>query len=194
MPHTAQHMCNHHVAGDARSVTHNQFPGYHTHTCTMHCQTVTIHAGLLQSTAGLQDGPGLCPPPSPPQARCVTGCNKLQRKNLTPTAGIEEGMYLLGIDAVAALGKAQIDESLVAAWLQELPHNAIRLGQVPLDHQHPTPVLPHGTHVRGQVYRKLEDLLAITRKRKQHVGQLADHVRLETQPGWKQHSNGDSIL
>ena len=72
-----------------------------------------------------------CTRPPPPCAQAL----RPHTPN-TPTA------HPLRADAVAAVGQAQALQRQVAPRLQQLPHDAVGLGEVPLQQQHPPPALP----------------------------------------------------
>ena len=46
------------------------------------------------------------------------------------------GEHLLGVDALHAVRQAKLLQLEIAARLQELPHDAVGLGEVPLQEQH----------------------------------------------------------
>ena len=103
------------------------------------------------STAGLKAGFAT----SRPACRecCDAGPLTLQLRGCKLSA--VGAANLLRIDAVHTVGKAQLLELEVAARLQQLSHDAVRLRQIPFQQEHTAPILPP-YHPLRQTFRASE--------------------------------------
>ncbi len=75
---------------------------------------------------------------------CLLGCPTLNSVSRIPQQTYDIICWrsdLLCIDIVEHMCQAKALQHQVASWLQQLPHNPVWLRQVPLEQQHPPPIL-----------------------------------------------------